>query len=298
MTVVILGAKITFAQPSTSPREKNPMPEHQQPVPAMPIEQALQQYVSGLNSQNPYFGCAPFVAGAKIGYYGGPAWGEHWIEERHGAELQVVQVQVVAAEQDKARAIVQYRWKLPLFQSAVLKEEVNLVRQPDNIVPNKLVWKILPGDAPKAQDGTPLVLNATAAAVLNPEQSIQHFEAGEVLGNLRVLSTATLTFLQDYDEVFAFQAKYREAATAPYMRGHESSWDVPGTERKFQFNENLTGWNQEKISAPHNTVLLYDGQKGALNYEYEGKAAVAFADGHAELVSPERAKSLIWKPKS
>jgi prepilin-type processing-associated H-X9-DG protein len=41
--------------------------------------------------------------------------------------------------------------------------------------------------------------------------------------------------------------------------------------------------------------MLYEGKDGKLNFKHDGKAAVAFADGHAKLVTEEEAKTLIWK---
>lgn len=44
------------------------------------------------------------------------------------------------------------------------------------------------------------------------------------------------------------------------------------------------------------TVMFYEGRDEKLIFRYNGKAAVCFVDGHTALVSPEEAKSLIWKP--
>lgn len=42
-------------------------------------------------------------------------------------------------------------------------------------------------------------------------------------------------------------------------------------------------------------VVLYDGENQKLRYSYDGRAPVAFADGHVALVSPQEAKNLVWK---
>ena len=62
------------------------------------------------------------------------------------------------------------------------------------------------------------------------------------------------------------------------------------------FNGHLSGHKIVDVPAPATTVLFYDGTPGALNYRYDDKAAVGFADGHCALVTPDEAKNLIWDP--
>jgi prepilin-type processing-associated H-X9-DG protein len=50
------------------------------------------------------------------------------------------------------------------------------------------------------------------------------------------------------------------------------------------------------VDDPTRTILVYEGKGGQLSFRHNGKAAVAFVDGHAQLVTPEEAKKLIWKP--
>ena len=44
------------------------------------------------------------------------------------------------------------------------------------------------------------------------------------------------------------------------------------------------------------TVMFYEGQNETPIFRYDGRAAICFADGHVTLVTPDEAKSLIWKP--
>jgi len=50
------------------------------------------------------------------------------------------------------------------------------------------------------------------------------------------------------------------------------------------------------ISDPANTVLVYEGKDGKLNFHHNGRAAVAFADGRARLIGGAEAKNLRRNP--
>ena len=50
-----------------------------------------------------------------------------------------------------------------------------------------------------------------------------------------------------------------------------------------------------EIPNPALTVLLYEGHNGVVDYRHEGRAAIAFADGHAKLTTETETKSLTWK---
>lgn len=65
----------------------------------------------------------------------------------------------------------------------------------------------------------------------------------------------------------------------------------------YALNENLVGLKQLDIAKPSQTVLLYEGRDAKLDFRHDGKANVAFCDGHVVAVGPEEAKKLIWNPK-
>ncbi len=42
--------------------------------------------------------------------------------------------------------------------------------------------------------------------------------------------------------------------------------------------------------------MIYEGHDHKLNFVHEGKAAVAFCDGHAKMVDAAEAAALNWDP--
>ncbi len=50
------------------------------------------------------------------------------------------------------------------------------------------------------------------------------------------------------------------------------------------------------MEAPAQTVLLYEGKNMQFDFKHDGRTAVAFADGHAKLLTPEEAKNVFWYP--
>jgi prepilin-type processing-associated H-X9-DG protein len=65
----------------------------------------------------------------------------------------------------------------------------------------------------------------------------------------------------------------------------------------YAFNAALENLRLDQIPEPAATVLLYEGKEGKLDFRHDGKANVAFADGHVETIGPDDVKKLIWTPK-
>ena len=64
----------------------------------------------------------------------------------------------------------------------------------------------------------------------------------------------------------------------------------------YSFNEKLDGVSVAEIAEPANTVLIYEGKDGQLNFRHDCRATVAFVDGRVELINEEQAKTLRWTP--
>lgn len=117
------------------------------------------------------------------------------------------------------------------------------------------------------------------------------------LSDMRQLGTACMMFLQDHQEAFALQAKKYKEALLPYVR-NEKIFQCPLDRSgmvSYAFNANLEGRKQADLKAPAQTVMLYEGKESKLLFRHNGKAGVVFADGHAQMLTEEQAKSLIWK---
>jgi prepilin-type processing-associated H-X9-DG protein len=71
----------------------------------------------------------------------------------------------------------------------------------------------------------------------------------------------------------------------------------PQAYEAYAFNEHLVNVWPHKITKPKQTVMIYEGKSGKLEFRHDGKANVAFADGHVETIGPDDVKKLIWNPK-
>ena len=60
-------------------------------------------------------------------------------------------------------------------------------------------------------------------------------------------------------------------------------------------NPNFYGVNFSMLRNASKTIWFYEGKLGALKFRYDGKAIVGMCDGTVLQVSPEEARSLLWK---
>ena len=66
----------------------------------------------------------------------------------------------------------------------------------------------------------------------------------------------------------------------------------------LQLNPKLMGVSMRMVNNPGKTVLIYEGAPGAPLFRHDGKAALGFADGHAQLMNAQtvQAQQLHWTP--
>lgn len=118
------------------------------------------------------------------------------------------------------------------------------------------------------------------------------------LSNLKQLAVAVMLLLSDTDDVFKLNASNWKAKIIPYVK-NEAIFSCPHTAKgaqAYSFNGALAGKNASSLKDPASVVLLYEGKSGKLTFHPDGKAAIAFADGHAKRVTASDAKKLKWKP--
>jgi len=68
---------------------------------------------------------------------------------------------------------------------------------------------------------------------------------------------------------------------------------APGS-NSYSYNTNLNGHTMAETNLE--TVMVYEGKDGKLDFRHDGFALVAFADGYTELINMSRAEHLRWKP--
>ncbi len=122
--------------------------------------------------------------------------------------------------------------------------------------------------------------------------------ATSCLSNIRQIALAAMIYLQDYDGKFSLKATSYKKSLFPYIK-NEPIFQCPSDKSgqiSYSFNANLAGRKVARLASPAKTVMLYEGKDGKLTFRHDGSACVAFADGHAKLVTAAEAKSLRWLP--
>ncbi len=121
------------------------------------------------------------------------------------------------------------------------------------------------------------------------------------LTNVKRLATGLIMFVSDNDDVLKVTVANWIKKVLPYIDKNTDLFTCPDDVKgamSYSINPNVAGVTSLSISNLTRTVLIYEGKDGKLNFRHNGKAAVAFIDGHCEMVTQERAKNLIWKPGS
>ena len=117
--------------------------------------------------------------------------------------------------------------------------------------------------------------------------------------NLRRLVIASMMFAQEHDERFAFaQANFvlRLRPYVPFVGKDARMFYDPKSGRVFGMNARMANLHLAKISNAAQTVLFYTGSKGKLDFNYDGRAKIAFVDGRVKAVSRAEAAKLRWNP--
>jgi prepilin-type processing-associated H-X9-DG protein len=160
-------------------------------------------------------------------------------------------------------------------------------------------WKVVPV-ASMAKAERPPIVGTLAYMVANPGAMVEARKAAKstvCLSNLKQVALGFMMFAADNDDKLSLTASSMRSKVSPYLK-NEALWKCPENPGKasYSFNSNLAGKSLAHVSRPAETVLLYEGQSGKPTFRHDGRAAIAFADGHARLLTPEQAKSLRWKP--
>ena len=120
--------------------------------------------------------------------------------------------------------------------------------------------------------------------------------ATECLSNIKQLGLSTLMYMNDHNDKFIPKGEDVHKALAPYTK-LKAAWNCPDTGKPaYTLNANLLGRAATAIARPAETVMLYEGKGGKLDYRHEGRASVCFADGHAKLIDKLAGTKLRWKP--
>lgn len=176
-------------------------------------------------------------------------------------------------------------------------------------------WKIVPLTPERFEDAKKPSLLMIATLLAHPEVlTVMRDQARSVacLSNMKQLALAMIMMAQDHDDKFAFAKMQKEhsrnknaAKWTPLQKAIHYYVKSPAIFHcnadaenavSYSFNQALDNIAQGKIAKPAETVLLYEGKGGQLDFKHDGRASVAFADGSAARVTAAEAKTLRWKP--
>lgn len=159
-------------------------------------------------------------------------------------------------------------------------------------------WKILGGGFPMGDMAPGLGAIASMFEMSGVfEKAHQAAQRTAAISDAKQIALGVIMYSQDFDDTTPLMANTKDAIM-PYVKNKDlftAPGDPPGTD-SFSFNEKVMGIPESKIASPANTVLLYQGSNHQLHFDKDGKAAVAFCDGHAKLISQDQAATLNWDP--
>ncbi len=167
-------------------------------------------------------------------------------------------------------------------------------------------WYVVANHEGSFQPGKPDPVNAAVRALCDPKAVEAYMKAARdkeraaegCANNLTALATASLILLQQHDHRYALNADSFQKFLDPYLPNRavfRCPLDRKGGE-SYAFNAHLVGVLYAAIDDPSVVVAIYEGKDGRLRFKHDGKAGVAFADGHVKMVTEQEAKSLKWEP--
>ena len=257
-------------------------------APASDVATDLRHYVEALNSAQPAKKARAFVVGAKPNT---KDWEKFWLQERalasrrsssSPAGIEWVGAKDIVVQGAQAQATVRFYWF-----SLLRQETLKLKRAKAGAV-----WQIVSGQS-SALAFAPIQPLQQAAFFLSQGVKAQPWARAKIeMRNLKNLALSLYMNAQNSDVLFS-QKAVLAAQSAKRFKG---SLRVGESRELYRFNSALEGKRLSQIARSDLTVLFYDGQSRRLKLRYNGKAIVAFTDGHIELLTPKEMAIKIWNP--
>jgi prepilin-type processing-associated H-X9-DG protein len=159
------------------------------------------------------------------------------------------------------------------------------------------VWRIVPPDR-VVGPGKGQEMAAFAGMIANPsgafKQATETGKSTRCLNNMSQVALACILYAADHNDRLTLSSSDFKSKVSPYVR-NPSVFTCEASRKPYAFNDKLTGRKRSSIKNAARVVLAYEGARGVLDFRHEGKAAVAFVDGHCVFVTPKQAKLLVWK---
>ena len=280
------------------PPEQRPVRPAQPTIPVAPptvenqVASVIYNFVIALHNSDMEV-ASQFVVGGQTGAALKIA-GDELLKARGTWKLNCSRIDVLV-NNDMATAKIRVRLQDHLRNKLTHDERLTLRLEEGN-------WKIVPLSQEalrqSIKDDFDSNLIENFATYLAQPQFTAEIRARQCLDKLKWLALGAMQFLQDWDQRFAFKADNFKQSIMPYILD-EDVFHCPadkGDALSYSFNPDLEGVAQARINDRSLTVLFYEGKNRQLVFRHDNRAAVAFADGHVEIVTPERAKTLKWLP--
>jgi prepilin-type processing-associated H-X9-DG protein len=214
------------------------------------------------------------------------------------ATVTIAEVTVTATASPKAAPV----------EDKMKEDELSLQREGGS-------WKIVPakgkefgrGPRPQMLEGIATMLTLSDAELSGYAQKA---EQERCANNLKQLALAAHMYAEAHEGLLDFTTETASEALLPLLEGNNKLF--VGTEGKSRlvFNGKLSKAKLGKIKDPAATVLFYEAvvgreaataganpaESGAVYFGYGGRANLAFADGHVQLVDQTEAAKLKWVP--
>ncbi len=311
-------ASAALAQPNKTPATIASPPAQAMPRPGTPREQVekdLRALLVTLNSFGPEpenvgyeYDVPAAISGGRIGYFGLSEWRNYFVAERQKTNYRIDKIEFEALEKDSARVKIFYALLTPNNIAradgkpagpAVLvdnQSETLDLRLEDSLVGAiKTRWRIVPPKRENLQPYRTLSLQNIAYFASQRAGVLPQLRGEISASRLKQNALGVFQFVQDYTERFSFQNEFWQSAIRPYVQ-NDALFLIPGSQIPYTFNDQLSDKSLADINEVARTVLFYEGEGEKPVFRYDGKAAIGFTDGHVALLTPDEAKTLIWRP--
>ena len=229
-----------------------------------------------------------------------PALRNHLIAARGTFDLLFFKDENVVEIGDKATVKITFTTRNHLGLKMQMPEVLSLQIESTNL---GKFWRLIP---PKptmeyvADVGKNDFLRRVSAYVAHPATMLMLLRAHQSLEQAKIIGLGLNQFLLDFNGKYDLTPETLVAKLQPYLTLESKDiftapGDAPGTQ-SYSINPNLAGRTLEKNEGSAKLVAIYLGRDGKLDFRFDGKAVVGFADGHVALVDKMQAGNLRWKP--
>lgn len=279
--------------------------------PKAQIETDLKLFFNNLNSlstdNGDNFSIPAAISGARIGFFGFKEWLSYFLAERGKASFRLDEIEFEKLATDTARVKISYVLSAPNNVGRADGQPVGpAIRVIDKVETLDLKregapfnqgekWLIVPSELENLKSYDPLSIAHIAYFASTRAGVLSQLRGQLSLSRLKQTSMGVMQFLQDYDERYRFENEFWREAVLPYVK-NGALLLIPGSGTPYTFNDNLSDKSIAAINEVAQTVLFYEGSDEKPIFRYDGKAAICFTDGHVALLTPDEAKTLIWRP--